>query len=250
LEDHNVPGSRLTRQELKTQDEITSSLKSFSELVETRKKEFLIGIAVLIVIIVGIIGWRAYAGRRDAAASVQLAAVITAFEDSTIKPDKARYEKSAVEAQKTIETYGSTSAGLMARYYLAMSQERLGDEATAEKNLQDVVDRGDSSIKGIAQYALARIQAQHGGSEKAIENLKKLYDSGNYPKSAVAFDLATLYENGGQKDQATQYYSKVILDSPDSRFRSDSEAALKRMGVPVPSPLPKTPPQPAPVKKP
>jgi predicted negative regulator of RcsB-dependent stress response len=250
LEDHNVPGSRLTRQELKTQDEITSSLKSFTELVETKKKEFLIGIGVLLVVVAGIVGWRAYSGRRDAAASVQLASAIAAFEDSTVKPDKTRYEKSAAEAQKTIDSYGSTSAGLIAKYYLAMSQERLGDAAAAEKNLQDVVDHGDSEIKGIAQYALARVQSSHDGSPKAIENLKKLYDSGNYPKSAVAFDLASLYETGGQKDLATQYYSKVILDSPESRFRADAESALKRMGVPVPSPPPPAALQPSPAKKP
>ena len=245
-----MPGSRLTRQELKSQDEITTSLKSFTELVEERKKEVLIGLAVLVVVVIGIVGWRAYSARRNAAASAQLSAAITAFEDSTVKPDKARYEKASAEAQKTIDSYGSTNAGIITRYYLAMSQDRLGDAASAETNLQEVANRGDSSIKGIALYALARVQAEHGGSAKAIDNLKKLYDSGNYPKSAVAYDLASLYEAGGQKDQATQYYSKVILDSPDSRFRSDAEAALRRMGVPVPTPPLPTPLQTAPAKKP
>jgi len=117
-----------------------------------------------------------------------------------------------------------------------LSQERLGDTASAEKNMQEVADRGDATIKGVAQFALAHMQAQHGGSTKAIETLTQLYNSGNYPKSAVAFDLASLYEAGGQQEQAKQYYSKVITDSPDSRFRQESESALKRMGAPIPVP--------------
>ncbi len=82
-----MPGARLTRHELKTQDEITSSLQSFTELVESRKKEVLMGIAAVLVVVLAIVGWRPYAGRRNAAASVQLAAAITAFEDSNVKPD-------------------------------------------------------------------------------------------------------------------------------------------------------------------
>jgi len=237
-----VPGARLSRHELKTQDEITSSLRSFTGILETRKKEILIAIAAVILVVVAIVGWRAYSGRRNAAASVQLASAVASFEDPSIKPDKVRYEKAAAEAQKTIDSYGSTSAGIIARYYLAMSQDRLGDTATAEKNMQEVVDRGDSSIKGVAQFALAHLQAKHGGSAKAIETLTQLYNSGSYPKSAVAFDLASFYEASGQQEQAKQYYGKVITDTPDSRFRQESESALKRMGAPVP-----VPPAPVPV---
>jgi predicted negative regulator of RcsB-dependent stress response len=243
LEDHQVPGARLTRHELKTQDEITSSLQSFSEFIETKKKEVLIAAVAIVVVVLAVVGWRTYSGKRDAAASIQLASAIAAFEDSSMKPEKARYEKSAAEAQKTIDQYGSSTAGKIAKYYLGMSQARLGDAAAAEKSLQDVADHGSGTIQGIAQFALAQVQAEHGGSSMAIENLTKLFNSGNYPKSAVAYTLASLYEAGGQKEQAKQYYSTVITDSPDSGFRQDSESALKRMGVPVP-----VPPAPAPVK--
>jgi len=238
-----VPGARLSRHELKTQDEITSSLQNFSELLESRKKEILIAIVVLAVLVAAVAGWRVYAGKRNAAASAQLASAIAAFEESNTKSDKAGYEKSVAEARKTIESYGSTNAGVIAKYYLAMSQDRLGDTAGAEKNLQEVVDSGDASIKGVAQFALAHLQSQHGSTAKAIETLTQLYNSGNYPKSAVAYDLASLYEAGGQQEQAKQYYGKVITDYPDSRFRQESESALKRMGAPVP-----VPPAPVPAK--
>ena len=239
-----MAGTRLSRHELKSQDEITTSLRSFTEILEARKKEILIAIAAVVFVAGALMGWKAYSGRRNAAASVQLAAAISAFEDSTVKPEKTRYEKAAAESQKTIDTYGSTSAAVIARYYLAMSQERLGDTATAEKNMQEVVERADASMKGVAQFALSQMQAKHGGATKAIETLTQLYNSGNYPKSAVAYDLAALYEAEGKQKQAEEYYGKVIIDSPDSRFRQDSEAALKRMGAAIPAP-----PAPVPAKK-
>ena len=238
-----MAGARLSRHELKSQDEITTSLRTITGILQEKQKEILVGVVVLLLVVAAVVGWRAYSGRRNAAAAVQLATAISTFEDLTIKPEKTRYEKAAAEAQKTIDSYGSTSAATIARYYLALSQERLGDSATAEKNLQEVADRGDGSIKGVAQFALGHLQAKHGGSAKAIETLTRLYDSGTYPKSSVAYDLAALLEANGQPAKAQEYYAKVITDSPESRFRQESESALKRMGVPVPAP-----PVPAPAK--
>ncbi len=239
-----MAGARLTRQELKSQDEITSSLRSFGELLDERKKEVLIGIAVLLVLVLAVVGWRAYSAKRDAAASTQLAAAIAAYDDPTAGGDKAHFHKAADEAKKTIDSYGSTASGSIARYYLAMSQEQLGDTAAAEKNLQDAIDHGDKSIRGIATFALAHIHAQHNEVPKAIEMLNQLYSSGDYPKGAVGYEIATLYETSGQRNKAQEYYGKVITESPDSRFRQESESALKRLGLPVPSPPVPAPPKP------
>jgi predicted negative regulator of RcsB-dependent stress response len=239
-----LAGARLTRQELKSQDEITSSLQSFGEVLEARKKEVLIGIAVIIVLVLAFVGWRAYSAKRNAAASAQLAAAIAAFDDPTAKGDKAHFQKSAAEAQKTIDSYGSTASAWIARYYLALSQEQLGDTASATKNLQDVIDHGDKSVKGIAQFALAHIQAQHNEVPKAIETLNQLYSSGNYPKGAVGYEVAVLYENSGQQNKAQEFYSKVITEFPDSAFRRESESALKRLGVALPQPPVPTAPKP------
>ena len=59
-----------------------------------------------------------------------------------------------------------------------------------------------------------------------------------YSKSAVAFELGSTAEAAKQKDVAQEAYSKIIKDFPDSPFRADSEAALKRMGLPIPAPAP------------
>jgi predicted negative regulator of RcsB-dependent stress response len=234
----------LTRHELKAQDEITTKLQNFSETAVERKKEILIGVAAVLVLVLAFFGWRFYANSRNTAAQGQLGAAIAAFNDPSIASEKERYEKTIAEAQKVVDSYDSTPAGAIARYYMAVSQEGLGDSTRAEANLQDVVSRGESGIDPVARFALAGLYKRRSEYQKAIDLLKNLEGSGAYSRSAVAYELAVNYEASGQRDQMQTYYSKIITDYPDSTFREPAEVALKKMGVPIPTPAP--PPTPAP----
>jgi len=95
-----VARTRMTRHELKEQDEITTSLQRFTELLYNRKKEFIIGASTVVVVVLAIFGWYYYSSSRTAAAQTQLSLAITAFNDTT-KPEKERYDKTIAEAQKT-----------------------------------------------------------------------------------------------------------------------------------------------------
>jgi len=227
----------MTRHQLKEQDEITTSLQKFTEVVYARQKEIITGAAILVVLAGVIIGWNVYSSNRNANAQSELSVAINTFNDTAnIKSDKERYEKTIVEAQKTSDKYRSLPVGIIAEYYIAMSQEGLGDTAKAVQTLQDVIQRGDADIKGVAQFALGGIHKKHGETQKAIDVYKQLYDSGGYSKAAVAYELAGLYEANNQADQAKEYYQKVVSESPESPFRQGADDALKRLGVTTPPP--------------
>ena len=130
------------------------------------------------------------------------------------------------------------SVGPIALYYEALSREELGDTAKATQNLQEVVQRGDASVKAIAQFALGAIYKKHGDTQKAVDTYKQLFDSGGYSKAAVAYELAMLYEDNKQVDQAKEFYQKLVADFPDSPFRQNADEALKRLGVVTPPPKP------------
>jgi predicted negative regulator of RcsB-dependent stress response len=231
----------MTRHQLKERDEITTSLQKFTELLIARQRELTIGLIAVAVLAIGILGWRYYSSRRNAAAQVQLSQAISIYNDTTtIKSDKERYEKTIVEAQKTYDQYRSLPAGSIALYYIALSQEGLGDTAKATQNLQEVSQRGDASIKGVAQFALGEIHKRHGEIQKAIDTYKQLYDSGGYSKAAVAYELARLYEENKQVDQAKDYYQKLVTEFPASPFRQSADDALKRLGVVTPEAPPAT----------
>jgi tetratricopeptide (TPR) repeat protein len=235
-----VARTKMTRHELKEQDEITTSLEKFVEFSVARKNELIIAGAALVVVVVGLFGWSYYRTNRNNNAQMQLAQVFRAYDD-TSKPDKQRFETTIAEAQKTVDAYGSLPAGAIAQYYIGLSQEGLGDSAKATQSLQAAIDRGDSTIKGTAQFALAGLHKKLGEGPKAIEVYKQLYDSGNYSKAAVAYELALLYESTEQPNQARDYYQKIVTDFPDSPFRQMADEALRRMGVTVVPPPPQKP---------
>src|SRR5215216_1763246 len=85
--------ARLTRSELKAQDEITTTLQSFGEIAMARKKEILAGAAIVLVVAVAFFGWRFYSAKRDTAAQSELAAAINAFKNPAVASDQERFEK-------------------------------------------------------------------------------------------------------------------------------------------------------------
>ncbi len=230
-----MPRTKMTRHELKEQDEITTSLHKFTEFVVVRKKEVTAVVTILSVAAIVIFGWSYYRSTRNASAQTQLSQAINSFNDTVnIKSDKERYEKTIVEAQKTYDRYRSLPISNIALYYIGVSQEGLGDTAKAIQTLQEVAQRGDPSIKAVAQFALGAIYKKHGETQKAIDIYKQLYDSGGYSKAAVSYELASLYEANKQPDQAKDFYQKLVSEYPDSPFRQNADDALKRLGVTAP----------------
>lgn len=236
-----MPRARMTRSELKAQDEISSTLQGFGETALARKNEILTAVGIVLAILLAFFGWRYYSRSQNAAAQRELGAAIAAFRNPAAKSDTERYEKTIVAAQKALTNFPSASTAPTARYFLALAKDGLGDKAGAVKDLEESIGRADADAKPIAQFALAGIYKRHGDFQKAIDVLKQIEQSGGYSKSAVQYEIGSASEGANLKDQAQAYYGKVITESPDSAFRGEAETALKRMGLPVPTPAPPAP---------
>lgn len=225
--------SKMSRHELKEQDEITTSLQTFTEVLYAKKKEIVTGISILAAVILAILGWRLYASNRDANAQTMLSQAINAYSDPTIKSDKDRFTKVLAEAQKTHDAYPSLTAGHIALYYMALSQDALGDTAKATDNLQQVINSGDADVVGVGKFALAGIYKKHGDIQKAADLYKQIYEKGGYSKSAAVYELAKLNDAANKPDEAKTYYQKIVSEFPDCPFRVEADQALKRLGVPA-----------------
>jgi predicted negative regulator of RcsB-dependent stress response len=228
-----VARTKMTRHELKEQDEITTSLQKFTETAYERKREIIVGIVAVVVIVLAIAGWRIYSANRNARAQNDLAVAINAFNDPNIKSDKERFEKTLAAAQKVHDDYRSLSAGAIAQYFMALSQEGLGDTAKAQENLQQVVRNSDENVAGVAKFALAGIYKTHGETQKALDLYKQIYDNGGYSKSAAIFEMAKLQEANNRPEEAKAFYQKIVSEFPESPFRQDADQALKRLGAPA-----------------
>lgn len=225
--------TRMSRHELKEQDEITTSIRTFTEVVYSRKKEIITGVSILAAVILAVVGWRLYASSRDANAQTMLSQAINAYNDPNIKDEKVRFTQVQAAAQKTYDAYPSLNAGQIALYYVAVSQDQLGDTAKATDNLQKVIKDADPDVAGVAKFALAGVYKKHGDSQKAVDLFKQIYDKGGYSKSAAVYELAKISDEAGKTDEAKTYYQKLVSEFPDSPFRTAADQALKRMGVPA-----------------
>ena len=142
-----MPRARMSRSELKAQDEITTTLERLTETAVERKNEVIVGLLVLLALVGGFFGWRYYSASQNAKAQQELSNVITAYQDLTIKSEKERFEKTIVAAQKTIADYPGSHAAFLAQYYFGGGErevpktiilsEAIADVALIESALQE-----------------------------------------------------------------------------------------------------------------
>jgi predicted negative regulator of RcsB-dependent stress response len=229
-----VARSKLTRRELREEDEITSKLQSFTDLLISRRNEVVALVGVILAILIGVAAWFSYTNQNNQLVQAQLGRVTAALTEPLI-PAAERNKKVIAEGEKMLAEYGSKPEANLAKYYMAFGHEGLGEVDKATAMLEDVSSHAEGDLRGMAQFGLAEIHARHGQQAKAIDILKELFEKGGYTKSAVALELARTYESASQPDQAKTYYEKVITEFGSSPLRSEAEAALRRMGHPIPA---------------
>ena len=223
---------RLSRRQLVEKDEITASLVTASEFIYARRRQLIYGTVAIGVAIIGIVGWNLYAGSREARAQGQLASVVRVFSDTTaFDSDQERYEGTLAEVRTFDESYRSLRAGQIVRYYEALSHAGLGDRDQAVRILEKLVAEGDDAgVNGIAGFALASLYRLDGRIKKSVESYEHLLEGQSYSSSAVLLELARLYEDLGQPDEARSYYQQVVDGFADSPLKEEADRALKRLG--------------------
>ncbi len=223
---------RMTRKELVQKDEITSKLEQGTAYVLERRKPFMAAVSIVLVLVAVLIGTSIYAANRQAASQTALSDVIDIFNNiEAYDSDQQRFEAALAEAQIVRDAYSSFPAGQIAEYYIALSNEGLGNTTESVRILQGLVQTGDETIQQVARYALAESYKTHGEVETAIAVYQELESSGGYSQGAVLYELGRLHEEISKPDEARSYYQRIVGEFPDSPFRDDVDRALKRLGT-------------------
>jgi len=122
-----------------------------------------------------------YLAQRNAAARARVAQVVRAFDEAVragSKSEKEGLERIIIEARKITDEYGSSPDAHLARYYIAMSEERLGRTDRSVQQLRDLIRDGDPTMKPLAQFALGAIYRNHGDTARALVVYTELEESG------------------------------------------------------------------------
>jgi lipopolysaccharide biosynthesis regulator YciM len=121
----------------------------------------------------------------------------------------------------------------MARYFAGLASSQLGDNAAAERNLQEVAGSRNADLAALGKFALASIYRAENKDAQAIDLYKQLIDKPTIvvSKATAQLELASFYESRQKLDDAKKIYAQVEKDNPSSEAASLAqrrEAALKQ----------------------
>jgi len=235
-----------TRHQLKQDSFTTSTAETITWAVEHRSKLIAAGVALAVILAVLGGGW-AYVSYRDQQASAELAQAIQKYNTpvrpagTPATPDVPSYA-STQERDKTTNAefdriaskYSFTQSAQVARYFAGVTARDLGDNATAEKDLQQVAASRYHEIASLAKLALASVYHDTNRNPQALDIYKQMIDhpTVSVGKSTAQLALATLYESIGQPNDARHIYEQMQKESPGTAVAQLAVQRLQALGKP------------------
>lgn len=197
------------------------------------KKQILIAVVAVIVVIAGLLLYKAYVqAPREDKASTALAKGQQYFNqeqfDKALNGDGAGYAGFV----KIASDYSGTDAANLADLYAGLCYANLGKWAEAVTYLEQFSSKGDAMISPSAMAALGNAYANTGNVDKAISTLKKAADmadskaeDGTNNSLAPTFlvQAAQLLESQKKNDEALKIYQDVKKKYVNAQIVQSSE---------------------------
>ncbi|MGB6199820.1 MAG: tetratricopeptide repeat protein [Candidatus Acidiferrales bacterium] len=220
-----MPQHTISRKELK-RDEFREGLVHGAEAVASHQKTaYSVGIVILVVAL-GVFGWRFYTQRQTVKAQAGMGDALKTYEapianaaeppspgELTFPDEKTRDAQADLKFADVAARYPHTRPGEMARYYDALCLEALGRNDVAEKNLKTVAGSTDPDFAALARYQLAQFYDKNGRGPEAVALYQQLEDKPSVlvPKALVMLSLADHYAQSDPA-QATKLYDQIKKD--------------------------------------
>ncbi len=238
--------SRLTRQEILKEDKFLTTLEWARDFFLRNRKQLLMGLGGLGLLLLTLAGIRYYLAQRDETAKDELSQALKIYHASvlgatpafapsgTSEPSFAtpteKFAKALTEFQKVSARHSSHAAGKIARYYAGLSLRELNRASEAIAILEPL-SREKSDVGVLAQGALGAIYESTGNLPKAAEAYQQIAQSDSVvvPKNESLMHLAQLYEQQGKTAEATKIYQQVVKDFPGTSYVGEAEQKLKQL---------------------
>lgn len=147
----------------------------------SRRRVVLVALVALSTLVIASVAWIYRSSQRDADAQARFALVMSTFDESVgTTLGKKGFEQVIADAQKIRDEYGSSPVAQLAQYYIAISEESLGNTDRSVRHLEELIRDGTPVMKHLAQLALGTIYGNHGDTERAMEVYRQLEKGGAY----------------------------------------------------------------------
>jgi predicted negative regulator of RcsB-dependent stress response len=215
------------RHQLKHDKFAETAQETFSWMTHHRVRLIIWITAVAAIVIVILGGWY-YQQQHEELAGTDLGAALRTF-NAPIRPagvnpepnfesyasDTERAQAGEKKFRAIADRYPHTHAGKVARYFTGVSEMQAGDNAAAEKDLRQIVDKGDAELASLAKMALASIDRATHRDDQAMAIYKGLIDHPTHSvsKPMAQLELAGLYQQT-QPQEALKIYQQMRQDDP------------------------------------
>ncbi|MGB9232985.1 MAG: tetratricopeptide repeat protein [Terriglobales bacterium] len=222
---------------------IEAAEKTVNWSQEHQGKLIVAAIAIVVVAAIAFGGWY-YVSAQDEKASFELAAAVRtletplrpagtpeqpgfpSFESATARATEARKEFQAIA-----DKYPQTHTGKMARYFVGLMAAQLGDNATAEHNLQEAAGSSDAGLASLAKFALASVYAGEKKDAQAVDLYMQLIDRPTIlvGKVTAQLELANFYATHQKPDEARNIYGQIQKENPSSEAAQLAQRQLAQL---------------------
>ncbi len=211
---------------------------------EHKTKLIVIVVAVVVIAAIAFGGWY-YINTQDEKASGELSTAVRTFE-TPVRPagvpaqpgydSFASTQERATTARKQFQAiadnYPHTRTADMARYFVGLASSQLGDNAAAERSLQETASSSNADLAALGKFALASVYRAENKNTQAVDLYKQLIDKPTIvvSKATAQLELAAFYESQKKPDEAKRIYDQVEKENPASEAASQAQrraAALK-----------------------
>src|ERR1700680_3998109 len=149
--------------------------------VEHRSSLLIAGIAVVVILAVGLGGWY-YLSTQDEKASLEFSQAVRTMNTPLrpagvpAQPDspsfaspKERADAAQKQFQTIVDHYPHTRTSDMARYFLGVTAADTGDNSAAERNFKEVASSGNRELASVAKLALRPLYGNSKRTKEAVD---------------------------------------------------------------------------------
>jgi predicted negative regulator of RcsB-dependent stress response len=226
----------IPRKQLK-KDEVRETLAHGAEAVLSHRQ--LTGYVVMAaaVIALGVFGWRTYSQHRTVKSFAAFDAAMKVFQtpvgapltpgETTYPDENKKFTEANQKFSEVAANYPHTRAGQLARYYSALSLEKLQKNDEAKKRLQALVNGSDAEVAALAKFELAGLEDRTGQPDEAVKLYLQLIAKPTtlVPKAVSMLALADHYSLKNPSE-AAKLYGQIKTDYPDTPMAQEADQAL------------------------
>ena len=208
------------------------------------KNKVLAAVAIVLVIAAAAVGTWYYLSQQDQKASLDLGQAVRTL-DTPVRPPNMpaqpeapsfastteRATTAGKQFQAIVDKYPHTRSAEFSRYFLALTAADLGNNASAERDLQQVISSANSDVAALAKMALASVYRNTGRNKQAIEIYKQLAakPTSTVGKTTAQVELAATYRSDNQPLEAKRIYETIQKENPGSEVAQLASSKLQEL---------------------